>query len=587
MKTEPENRGGTSFDCIIRGGTMVDGTGAPPAKADVGIIGGMIQAVGDLSDASGARVIDAAGRLVCPGFVDIHTHTDLSIHMDEHEDILTPMLMQGITTAIGGNCGLGAAPVTKEHRRDIVAYTEALTMRSMEQQISWSSMGDFLDRMERRGVILNLGMLAPHGVLRLAAMGSERRLARDDEVAEMGRLLDRCLEEGAFGMSTGLQYFPGSQSDTDELVSLGGVIKKHRGVFTSHLRSYCHTLPQALDEVLTVGRKNDIHVQISHIYWQPYSKALTPVVKRLVTLGSFLYNRVGIPIPIEVGLKGQFAPIDRAISEGQSVGVDVVPSSQGFTELLAFFPPWVVEGGRDKALERLTDPAIRREIRRDIEHGEPDWPHRDRAGWSMNYFKMTGWGGVRVMSVGSEKNSRMEGMSFPELGRLTGAHPFEVMCDLLVEEEGKVMVFHTPTVPDDPFVARSMYYALFHPHVSITTDTILLGLGRPAHLFYDCFPRYLSFYAGEGKRISIPEAVRKCTSLPARQMGITGRGEVREGFAADLVVLDWERLGTTSTFYEPKRHPTGVEHVIVNGKVVVEGGVYRKGIMAGHILRKS
>jgi N-acyl-D-aspartate/D-glutamate deacylase len=311
------------------------------------------------------------------------------------------------------------------------------------------------------------------------------------------------------------------------------------------------------------------------------------VVKRLITFGSFLYNKMRVPIPIELGLKGQFAPIDRAIAEGLSVGMDVVPSSQGFTELLAFFPPWVVEGGRDKALERLMDPVIRRKIRRDIEHGEPDWPHRDAAGWSMNYFKMTGWGGVRVMSVSSEKNSRMEGMSFPELGRLVKKHPFEVMCDLLVEEEGKVMVFHTPTIPDDPFVARSMYYALFHPNVSIVTDTILLGMGRPSHLFYDCFPRYLSFYAGDGNRISIPEAVRKCTSLPARQMGIAGRGEIKEGSAADVVVMDWERLGTTATFYEPKRHPTGIEYVIVNGKVVVDGGVYQKGVMAGRILKRS
>ncbi|MBN1883401.1 MAG: amidohydrolase family protein [Deltaproteobacteria bacterium] len=587
MKNEHQKSGGTAFDCIIRGGTVVDGTGAPPRRADVGVVAGTIRAVGDLSDASSARVIGAEGMLVCPGFVDIHSHADLSVHMDEHEDILTPMLMQGITTTIGGNCGLGAAPVTKEHRRDIVAYNEAFVMRSMEERITWSSTGDFLDKMKQRGVTLNLGMLAPHGVLRLSVMGSDRRLAGADEVKGMGRLLDRCMEEGAFGMSTGLQYFPGSQSDTDELVSLGDVIKRHEGVFTSHLRSYCHTLPQAIDEVLTVGRKNDIHIQISHIYWQPYSKALTPVVKGFVTFGSFIYNKLRVPIPIELGLKGQFAPIDRAISDGMSVGLDIVPSSQGFTELLAFFPPWVVEGGRDKALERLVDPTIRRKIRRDIEHGEPDWPHRDAAGWSMNYFKMTGWGGVRVMSVGSEKNRHMEGMSFPELGKLVKKHPFEVMCDLLVDEEGRVMVFHTPTVPDDPFVARSMYYALFHPHVSIATDTILLGMGRPSHLFYDCFPRYLSFYAKNQGRISIPEAVRKCTSLPAQQMGITGRGEIREGFGADVVVMNWERLETTATFYEPKRHPTGIEYVIVNGKVVVDGGVYQKGVMAGHILRKS
>ena len=583
------------YDVIIRGGTVVDGTGKGPdknaektaKKTDIAIEGGVIRKIGDLSRASADSIIDATGKIVSPGFVDIHTHADLSIHLDDHEDILKPMLMQGITTFIGGNCGIGSAPVTDDNRVDILSYLEAFTMRPMDRHIKWKGIAQFLERMEKRGISLNMGMLTPHGLLRLSAAGPVRRLVSSDEQARMERDLEQAMEEGAFGMSTGLQYFPGSQSDTDELVALGKVLSKYDGVFTSHMRSYSHTLPNAIDEVLTVGRKNDIHVQISHIYWQPYSKLLTPIVRGLVRLASRLHNGLGIPIPIELGLKGQFKPIDRALTGGQRVGIDVVPTSQGFTELLAFFPPWVLEGGRDKAIKRLSDPETRREIRRDIEKGEPDWPHREAAGWSMNYFKMTGWGGVRVMTVSSEKNRSMEGKSFPELGSQMKKHPFDTMCDLLIEEEGRVMVFHTPTVPDDPLVARSMFYALFHPNVAITTDTILMGMGRPSHLFYDCFPRYLSLYVKEKKKVSMAEGIRKCTSLPARQMGIVGRGEISEGYKADIVVIDWDELKSNSTFFEPDNFPSGIDYVLVNGKEVVTPDGYQEGVMAGQVLRRG
>ncbi|MBN1573692.1 MAG: amidohydrolase family protein [Deltaproteobacteria bacterium] len=575
------------YDLIIRGGTVVDGTGADPFKADLAVLNGKIEEVGDLADAVAVKTIDAKGKLVTPGFVDIHSHADLSVNLEEHEDILMPMVMQGITTCIGGNCGLGAAPVTEENRKDIVAYNEAFVMRRVETDGRTWGLSEFLSNIEKRGIILNMGMLAPHGILRLSAAGPVRRLLAADEKKRMASLLERTMEEGAFGMSTGLQYFPGSQSNTEELLDMGKVLSKYGGVFTSHLRSYCHTLPNSIDEVLTVGRKNDIRVQISHIYWQPYTKYITPLVKGFMQGASLFYNKVGVPIPIELGLKGQFKPIDNAIADGLPVGADVVPTSQGFTELFAFFPPWVLEGGREKALERISDAKTRAEIKKDIEKGEPDWPHTDRAGWSMNYFKMTGWGGVRVMTVPSEKNRYMEGRSFPELGRELKKHPFDVMCDLLTEESGRVMVFHTPTVPDDPLVARSMRYALLHPEVSIVTDTILLGLGRPAHVFYDCFPRFLDLYAKGKGGLSIAEGIRKCTSLPAKQLGIPRRGRITEGFCADILVIDWNRLRSNSTFYEPANFPDGIEYVIINGKPVVTPEGYQRGVMAGEVLRRN
>ncbi|MBN1534908.1 MAG: amidohydrolase family protein [Spirochaetes bacterium] len=574
------------FDTIIRNGLVVDGTGSAGRSADVAIRRGGVAEIAPGIKGEARKEINAAGKIVAPGFIDLHSHADFAIHAKNHDEILKPLVMQGITTFVGGNCGFSTSFIPREHREESMAYLEKLSLKKMDGEIQWQTPDQLMRRVQRQGLLLNMGLLVGHGSLRIAAAGSVNRLLTPEEQRRMERYLSTCLEMGCLGLSTGLQYYPGSQSDTAELVSLGGVLKRLGGIFTSHLRSYSHTLDLALEEVLSVGRANDIPVQVSHLYWQPYTRGMAGIMKGIIRLGSFAYNTLKIPIPIERGLQSKLEILDRAVREGVNVHFDQLPTAQGFTELLAFLPPYVHEGGRGAALKRLEDPAFRKRVQHDLEHAEPDWPHRDGASWSFNYVRMTGWGGLRVMAVTGDKNRWMEGKTFPEIGKANGRSPMDSLADLLIDEKGQVLVFHTPTRPDDPFVERSLWAAFTHPRFVPATDTILLPYGRPAHVFYDCFPRFIKLFVRERKMLTIEEAVHKSTSLPARIMGIQGRGELKKGACADIVIFDLDRLDTKATFHEPDVFPTGIETVIINGEAVVSGGQFNKGVRAGSIIRK-
>jgi N-acyl-D-aspartate/D-glutamate deacylase len=252
-------------------------------------------------------------------------------------------------------------------------------------------------------------------------------------------------------------------------------------------------------------------VQISHLYWQPYAKGLGWLTRNAAKFGSFAYNTLKIPVPIEKGLEDKIELVETQRRQGVDIAFDLVPTSQGFTELFAFLPPYVSEGSKSEALSRLEDKAFRKKVRHDILNVEPDWPHRDGATWSFNYIKMTGWEGLRVMAVMSDHNRWMEGRTFQEIGKSQGKEPFDALCDLLVEEKGQVMVFHTPLKPDDPFAFRSMWMGFTYPHSVPATDTILRPLGRPAHVFYDCFPRFIAFFTKQKPLLTLEEAIRKTT----------------------------------------------------------------------------
>lgn len=575
------------FDILIRNAVIVDGSGQERYPGDIAILDESIADIGVLNSPEAGKVIDAGGKIVCPGFIDVHSHADLMVpHPDQHE-ILKPLVRQGVTSFVGGNCGFSNSLIPDEQRENCIGSIEGLTVQDESGYIDWKTPAEFMEKMESRGLLLNMGLLAGHGSLRIAAAGLARRLLTQEEQQTMERYLEESLEMGCLGMSTGLQYYPGLQSDTEELVQTGKVLAKKGGVFTSHLRSYCHTIDQALSEVFEVGRQNDIRVVVSHLYWQPYTKGMTGIAQNLVKAGSFAYNKLHLPIPIENALKPKIKKFDEARENGLDVYFDEVPTSQGFTTLFAFFPPYVVEGGKIEALNRLKDRKFRQQVLADIENEEPDWPHNGKASWSFNYIKITGWGGLRVMAVSKEKNSWMEGKTFPEIGKEQNISPMDAMCDLLIDEQGKVLVFHTPTHPDDPFAFRSLWRAFTHPLSMPATDTILLPFGRPSHVFYDCFPRFIEFFVKKKPLMSLEEAIRKCTSLPAAVMNLTKRGMLKKGHAADILILDEKNLGTTADFYNPRVSPSGIETVLINGQLVQEDGKFQKNVTAGKVIRRD
>lgn len=579
------------FDLIFENATIIDGSGGKPYKADVGIAGPVIKAIGDLKKAEATRRMDIKDLTLCPGFVDVHSHADLAFFRDDHEKVLSPLLKQGITTFVGGNCGMALAPITKENREGLKMYLEVFTQMDFDSAIQWDTMGSFMDHMDKKGMPLNTAMLVPHGMLRISAAGMATRLATSNEVDYMKKRLEESLEAGAFGLSTGLQYFPGNQSDTNELKELAGPLTKVDGLFTSHLRSYTNTtLGKAINEVAEVAKANRIHGHVSHIFSVPW---LGPFHKPALKVLKWLANHADIAqkvIPqfvIEAEMNNILKMMNKERANGATITMDVMPTTAGFTHLLAFFPPWTLTGSREQILARIKDPKTRAEICKDIETGKPIWPHRGRNDWSLNLIKQMGWDAVTIMAVHEEKNKHLEGRRFTEIAQEVGKHPFDVMCDLLLEEDGRVLVFESMSEPDDAFTEHYTFPALKDSETMITTDTILLGMGTPSYLFYGCYPKFIHRYVFEKNLLDLPTAISRCTGMPAKEFNIKNRGLIKEGYFADILVMDAQNFKTKAVFRNPAQDPEGMKMVMINGKVVVEDGNIKTGVLSGKMLRRN
>lgn len=574
------------LDYLLRNGTIVDGTGAPAFMGDVGIAGDQIALVGNGSEAQARETIDVSGKIVCPGFIDPHSHADLSLYRENQKELLEPLVRQGITTFIGGNCGMAMAPVNGAHRDAVETYITIFTQVDFEKDVKWRTLGDYMDYVESRGLLLNAGILAPHGVIRLNVMGMEARPATADETEQMARLLAEALEAGALGLSTGLQYMPGSQSDTDELLRLGRELKRRGGIFTSHLRSYSNTLDRAIAEIIEVAEANDIPAQLSHLFWVPDYGMFAPLIQGIIRGLARLSKWWVVPLPLDAYMAKRLEEMMEARKRGVNVRADIMPTTTGFTHVLAFFPPWATEGTREDVLARLKDPEQRRRIRYSIEHGKMTWPHTGPDAWTLNLFRLMGWGCARIMSVATKANRRYEGMSLADIARERGVHPFDACCDLLLEEGGHVLVFESIAEPDDAFTEQSTFAGLAHPEVMISTDAILMGEGRPSRLFYACYPRFLSRYVREKQLCPLELGIRKITGLAADQFNLTNRGVIREKAYADITVFDLETIGSRATFEDPAHFPDGIEHVFINGQHVLCDGVLHIALNAGRLLRR-
>ncbi|MBN2159690.1 MAG: amidohydrolase family protein [Spirochaetes bacterium] len=579
------------YDMIIRQGTIIDGSGKPRFLGDVAIKKDRIVFVGTLDRRVKAKKeIKAKGLIVSPGVIDIHTHADLSLYRKDGGTILEPLVKQGITTVVGGNCGFGLAPLSRKNRVLQQEYMAVVCNINFDRSTRWETMGQFMSFLEKKGLPMNTALLAPHGVMRLGATGAEVEVMRPDMMRLMKKDLEASLAAGAFGLSTGLQYFPGLLSNTEEVGELAAVLRKYDGVFTCHLRSYTSsTIRRAFDEVYSVIRPHGIRGQISHIFALPWNgiiqKPYLAMVRMLIRHARLSLKLIPESI-ITMDQRKVLGYYYRGMKEGLRVGMDIMPTATGFTPLLAFFPSWIIQESADVLIKRLADPGVRKELKEDIEKGSPRWPHSGRNDWSLNLFKQLGYGCSHIMGVVSEKNRHMEGQSLYELAKKAGRHPVDFACDLLIEERGHVLTFESIREPDDPFTEVAQYPPLFDPNVSIVTDTLMMGYGRPSYLFHGAFPKFYGYYARDKKRIDLETAVKKCTSLPASQIGIPDRGLVREGCFADMLIFDEATIATPSTFLDPVRDPVGISHVIVNGKIAVKSNRMESD-RAGKLLRRG
>jgi N-acyl-D-amino-acid deacylase len=521
-----------SFDLILRGGRVFDGTGGPWYRADVGVRGDTIMDVGPLQDADAKRSIDCADTAVSPGFIDTHSHSDLMVFEDPS---LAPKVLQGVTTELLGQDGIAAAPVRNESKSDWGRHLSGL-LGNPDIDWDWSSFEEYLSAVEEVRSGPNMACLLPHGNLRLWVMGMEDRKPTAAELEEMIALLHQGFEAGAVGLSTGLIYPPCSYADEDELAALCSAMTRYGGFLVVHLRSEDAQLFEAVDEMVRVCERSGAPLHISH----------------LKAGGRAQFGRAGELLE----------RLQTARQRGVEVTFDQYPYTAGSTMLFAILPEWLQEGGPDRMIERLKDSEVRQRILTEV---------ATRTSSTIDLSD------IRVSSVGSQKNKHVEGKNLLELEEAMGRPLIDAVCDLLVEEDLNVSMILF--IADEEDVQTILKHPL---HIACTDG--LLG-GKPHPRLYGAFPRILGHYCRDLAILDLPEAIRKMTSAPAARLGLKDRGLVRPGMKADLVVFDPETIIDTSTYEEPRQHPEGILHVFVNGEQAVRDG----GILdarSGRVLRR-
>lgn len=522
----------TRYDLVIKNGDVIDGTGAPARRADVAIRGDRIVAIGQLSGGAG-RTIDAAGRVVAPGFIDVQGQSGTSLLTDGNGE---SHIRQGITTEIIGE---GDTPA--------LWTGDQLAAFKTRRGFDWTGFDGYLNTLQSRGTSINLGSFAPIAVIRQQVLGMENRAPTRDELQREQDIMERAMQQGAFGFATALIYPPASYTTTDELVAIARVASKYGGVYISHVRGESFRVKQAIGEAIEIGRQAKLPVIVYHL---------------------------------KIGAKSNWGRMDEIraqIEAARASGVDVTacqyPYTAGGTNLNAVLPGWAQEGGREAMLERLKDPAQRAKMRRDIEANSD----------VENLLMGATFDGIQVASLPANKDQSILGKRLGAIAAERHQDPWEALFSLLVDYEGNIgAMFH---MMDEEDVKAAMRY----PWVSVGTDSAAirpdgpLGAGQPHPRSYGTFPRILGHYVRDEHVLALPAAIRKMTSLAASQMKLADRGTIREGYFADLVVFDPKIVADTATYDRPHQYPIGIETVVVNGAVTVEGGAHT-GAHAGRAL---
>ncbi len=526
------------YDLVIAGGSVINGEGTPAVITDLGIRGGRIATIGDLRAAPSTRRIEAAGLTVAPGFIDMHNHSDYTILVEPKSE---SMIRQGVTTMVLGE-SRSAGPI-KAGGDEARARADGVT-------VDWDDLGGYFAKLERQHMSTNIASYVGEEQVWTYVKGYGQSPATPAELSDMKRLIAQAMEDGAMGLSTSLLQPPSSFATTANLIELAKTARQYNGIYSSHIRDEGEGVFKAVEEAIQVGKGARIPVDIIHMkiaHKQLWGRA----------------NEI-------IGM------VQKARDEGFDIRANVYPYTAGQNNLSSIVPPWAHDGGREQMIERLEDPAMRKRMREEVMNGLPGW---------YNHYLATGdgWGGMILVSLRHQRNTPFQGKRMSELIKARGGHPADVLFDVLIEENGSVpTVFFHHSEPDMQLVMKQPWTSIGSDGSAVNPDGPT-GRTHPHPRYYGTFPRVLGRYVRDLKVLTLPDAVKKMTSMNADKIGIKDRGRLRQGAFADVAIFDQDRVADRATFEQPHQFPIGIKYVIVNGVVTIDNE-HHTGALAGQVI---
>lgn len=528
------------YDLILKGGEVFDGTGNESVIGDVAIKDGFISDIGTIDSAEAREVIDVSGLTVSPGFVDMHTHSDFTLIADGRAE---SQVHQGVTTEVIGQCGISCAPVCSHDAIPMVSpwYT------GDSNHAHWHGFGEYLDALDSNELGVNVMAFVGHGTVHRAVIGVQGHAGDQDDVAEMAKLVETCMDEGAGGFSTGLEYYPGILSTPEQLVPMCEVAAKHNRLYATHVRNRDTHYDVGFAEAIATARQGGARLQISHI--QP---------------------KFGAP---DFAMEHTLEMIEIARKHDTDIAFDIIPHDWAHTLMAAILPKWAQAGGVDEVLKRLRDPAQREKIKA---NSQPMWLLVKARQWKD------------IVLLNATVNKDLVGADFEEIGRMRAVDPYDAVLDILVEEGDNLL---GTMWSSKSFRDADLDLCLQQPECAVISDTVAIATDGilKDHVGslsgYGWAARFLQYYVRDRGVLSLAEGLSKITSIPAQRLGLLKRGKLQKGFHADICVFDKANISSNVTARQPRRYASGIAHVLVNGKLSMKNGK-RLQTNAGRVIRE-
>ncbi|WP_300385076.1 D-aminoacylase [Clostridium sp.] len=523
------------IDIIVANGLIVDGTGKPSCKMDLAIKDGKIIKIGENIKDSATKIIDAEGLVISPGFIDVHSHNDLVPFMEE--EIQDLKLKQGVTTELVGQCGLGVIPCIEDESKLWKNYIKGV-VGNPDIKFDFEDVEDYINKITKKGLKNNYSVLISHGAIRSSVMDFESRESTDKEIDEMCRLVNKAMEQGAIGMSLGLQYIPGIFAKKKELISLCKVVKAHNGIIMVHVRNHDRNIINAMKEIIDVAEESKVKLHISH-------------------MRSYDSKILGCSAEVLINL------VEESIKKGINITFDEHLYLSGSTLMTQLLPPWLTDKGTDVLLKMLKDEEVLNRVKKELKDMSINY-----LGWD-NYSSIAGWDGILITSLSKENNLKYIGKTVGEISKDLNIDPVNFIAKLLIEEETGVGIVTLNIFSEDDTIKL-----IKHPLQMVGSDSI--PAGEPHPRLYGNYPLFIGKFVREKKAITLEDAIYKCTLLPARTLGLTDIGQIQEGKKADITIFDFNEITGYEDYNNKRKAPIGIKHIIVNGNVAMENGMISK-----------